>query len=149
MKRIKLTQGKFALVDDELYPELSRYKWHAQWNSCTKSFYAVRGMKIKDGKQYRISMAREILGLNHDDKRQADHKNHNTLENCRVNLRIVTRSQNQWNQRNRKGYYWHKATKKYLARIMLNGKPIFLGRFDVAEDAHSAYLRAKKQYHTI
>lgn len=30
MKQIPLTQGMFALVDDENYPELSKYKWYAQ-----------------------------------------------------------------------------------------------------------------------
>ena len=32
---------------------------------------------------------------------------------------------------------------------MVNGKKIHLGLFDTKEDAHNAYLNAKKIYHII
>ncbi len=149
MKRIPLTQGQFALVDDEDFERINQHKWYALWNSCTLSFYAVRKSKAKNGKQCQISMARQILGLIRSDKKQADHSNHDTLNNQRVNLRIVTRSQNQWNQKKPKGYTWHKRDKKYQAQIGINGNLIYLGRFQYPEDARNAYLRAKKKYHEI
>ncbi len=149
MKRIPLTQGQFAIVDDEDYVRLYQYKWRASWHKHTQSFYAVRKSKTKNGKNHTISMAREILGLSRDDKRQADHIDHNTLDNRKSELRIVTRSGNQWNRKNPKGYYFHKANHKYLARIGLNGKGIYLGFFCKAKEAHNAYLKAKKYYHNI
>lgn len=77
---------------------------------------------------------------------QIDHKNGNPIDNRWINLREVTNQQNQFNQ-NRKGYYFHKPTGKYLSRIMVNGKDVHLGLFDTAKQAHSAYLKAKLKYH--
>lgn len=144
MRRIKLTQGQFAIVDAKNYKWLSQYKWFVIWNKDTKSFYAAR----KSG-NYTISMAREILGLKKGDKHQADHINHSTLDNQISNLRIVTCQQNDLNRKNTKGYYWNKRGKKYYARINVNGKVIHLGCFNTPEEAHSAYLKVKEKYHKI
>lgn len=143
MKRIILTQNQFAIVDDENYERLNKYKWCAQWNIYTKSFYAYR-----DNKGYMISMTREILGLIRGDKREPDHINHITLDNRTSNLRAVTHQQNTLNRKNPpKGYYWHKKAKKYQAQIMLNGKQIYLGLFRTAEQARDVYSQAKAKYH--
>ena len=149
MKRIPLTQGQYTIVDDENYEWLSQYKWYAAWSPKTKSFYAKRcdwdrGKKEK----YNISMAREILGLKKGDKRDAEHKNHNTLDNTISNIRICTRQENQFN-RSPKGYSWHKKAQKYRSRIILNGKCISLGLYDTPKVAHEIYLEAKTKYHKI
>ena len=148
-KRIPLTQGQFAVVDNKDYEWLNKHKWFAHWDKRTKGFYAIRNGKTKNGKQYLISMSREILGLKYGDKRQADHRNHGTLDNRRLNLRVVSCQQNQFNQKNPKGYYWNKDRGKYLAQIVVNRKTINLGYFRIAEEAHSAYLEAKEVYHKI
>jgi len=147
MKRIKLTQGQYALVDNEDYERLNQYKWFAIWSKDPQSFYANRDNKGK--KPCNVSMAREILGLEYNNRLQADHINHNTLDNRRANLRAVTHQQNHFNRKNIKGYSWRKFAKKYRAKITLNGKQIYLGYFSTTEDAHNAYLQAKKQYHKI
>lgn len=149
MKKIPLTQGQFAIVDDEDFEWLNQFKWCAHWNPGVKSFYAYRGGKTKDGKWHSIYMAREILELKQGDKRQADHIYHNTLDNRKAKLRIVTNQQNSFNHKDNKGYSWHKHHKKYLARIRINDKLIFLGYFTKEEDARKAYLQAKKQYHIM
>lgn len=149
MKRIKITQGQFAIVDNKNYEWLNQWKWNAHWYKHTQSYYAVRNSKYVDGKRYLIYMHREILDLKKGDKKQADHINHNTLDNRNLNLRIVTHQQNHWNQRNTKGYYWCKRWKKYVARIKLNGRDMYLGGFDAPEEARKAYLEAKERYHVI
>ena len=55
------------------------------------------------------------------------------------------------NQQNRigKGYTWHKKSQKWVAKIVVNGVAKHLGLFDKEEDAHQAYLQAKKIYHNI
>ncbi|HDY88118.1 MAG TPA: hypothetical protein ENH82_08410 [bacterium] len=148
MKRIPLTQGQFAIVDDEDFEWLTQHKWCACWNKHAKSFYAVRSEKGEDGEWHQISMAREILRLKRGDKQQADHINCNTLDNQLLsNLRIVTHQQNGWNRKNSKGYYFCKPNQKYFAHIGLNGKRIYLGLFHTSKEAHGAYLKAKEVYH--
>ena len=146
MKRIPLTKGQFAIVDDDMYEYINQFKWHAQWNKNLQGFYAARST-WENGKKGKISMSREILGLNEGDKRQSDHKDHNTLDNRISNLRIVTSQQNTWNRKNPKGYCWDKTNQIYDARIGLNGKRIHLGHFHTAKEAHVAYLKAKEKYH--
>jgi len=77
-----------------------------------------------------------------------DHIDRNTQNNCVSNLRQVTHQQNQFN-RNAKGYYWNKQRLKWLAYIMIDGKTIHLGYFELEEDARNAYLIAKEKYHII
>ena len=76
-----------------------------------------------------------------------DHKDQNRQNNNPNNLRIATHQQNAWNTKNTKGYCWDKNRKKWEAQIHLNSKKIHLGRFDTEEEAHLAYLTAKKIYH--
>jgi len=147
MKRIKLTQGQFALVDDCDYEWLSMWKWHASWRKGVQNFYAERIWKDTNNKRHTIFMHREILELKLYDKRQVDHINHNTLDNRRNNLRVVTCRQNHFNVKNVRGYYWQKAIRKYHARIQINGKGIHLGYFKTKKEARQAYLKAKKKYH--
>lgn len=147
-RKIALSQGQITIVDDKSYDWLMEWKWYAYWNKHTKSFYAVRNSK-GNGSRYQISMARQILGLVYGDKHQADHINHNTLDNQELNLRAVTAQQNLYNQKNLKGYRKRKNHPKYEARIIVNGKYMYLGDFLTAEDAHNAYLIAKEKHHTF
>lgn len=145
MKRIPLTQGQFALVDDEDFERLSQFKWCAWWSQWTKSYYAVRHGRCDDGKYRTVYMAREIMGAKLGEK--VDHKFHNTLDNRRENLRICTTQQNSINSRMRsdntsglKGVSWNKNAKKWQAYIANgNRKRIHLGYFVAALDAARAY----------
>ena len=150
MKKIPLTQGQFALVDDSDYEWLMQWKWQAHWNPHTRSFYANMGWReTTDAPQKTIIMHRFILGLQIGDKRQGDHKNHNTLDNRRFNLRIVTTQGNSWNRKATVGYYWVPKARKYRAIIGVNGNNIHLGYHITPESARKAYLAAKQQYHQI
>jgi len=147
MKKIPLTQSQFTIVDGKNCKWLNQYKWYAHWDG--HNFYAIRNGVNKNGKRIPIRMHREILGLKRGDKRQVDHINHKTLDNRECNLRIVDGNQNQWNQKNRKGYWWNNRDKKYQAAISIYGKRIYLGYFNTAKEARKAYLKAKKLYHRI
>ena len=76
-----------------------------------------------------------------------DHKDYNKQNNNLNNLRIATHQQNNWNRENTKGCSWYKRKKKWRAYIGVNNKQKHLGYFESEEDAHLAYLTAKKIYH--
>jgi len=148
MKEIQLTQGQKAIVDDDLYDMLNCWKWSARWDKHTKSFYAKRNIK-RDGKWENISMARVVLHLRKGDGYQVDHINHQTLDNRKENLNVVTNRQNQQNQENQKpksskypGVSWHKASKKWRADITIDGKQKHLGLFPTELDGFRAYINA-------
>lgn len=65
-----------------------------------------------------------------------DHINHNTLDNRKENLRVVTKSQNQMNA-NYKGVTTMKNG-KYFAHIKLHGKMLNLGVYVHEEEAYLA-----------
>ena len=95
MKHIPLTQGKFALVDDDDFERLNQRKWHVmKWGN---TWCAGRQSLKREGKKKTIYMHREILGLGSGRDIQVDHINHNGLDNRRCNLRPCTCQQNQWN----------------------------------------------------
>lgn len=150
MKQIKLTQGKFALVDDSDYEKLDKYKWYALRN-CRGVFRAVRGFCCSETKKIRsIYMHRQIMSALKG--MDVDHINHNTLDNQKHNLRICTRSQNMKNGLSHKdsssqfkGVFWHSKAQKWEATIWENKKHFYLGCFDNEIEAAKAYDRKAKE----
>jgi len=145
MKEIKLTQGKVALVDDEDYEELNQYKWYAQKGG--NAFYAAR-TALPSRSQIRMH---RVIKKSPDDK-EIDHRNHNGLDNRKENLRICTRSQNQYNQKlsknstsGHKGVSWKQQNKKWQAHITINGIRKYLGYYTAKEKARLAYNKAAKE----
>lgn len=137
MKKIKLTQGKYALVDDEDYEILNKYKWHLERDYAVRSTYnKVRG---------RIRMHRQILNINKN--LEVDHINRNGLDNRRINLRACTRSQNNRNVGKHKDNKYYKGiykrkdriTNVWRAHITYNYKQVNLGCFSSKINAARAY----------
>lgn len=131
MHKIKLTKGKYALVDKADYDWLNQWKW--QFGSRQ---YAVKS----NGKGRLIYMHRLIM--NTPEGMDTDHINRNSLDNRRSNLRICTRSENCRNrglQPNNTsgvtGVSWNKRQNKWIAYINKQGKRIHLGYYATKKQA--------------
>lgn len=138
MKRIKLTRGKFALVDDSDFEAVSQFTWCAIKKG--RRFYAQRRVNNKC-----VYLHRYLLGAaanNHVDHGDGDGRN------CqRSNIRLVTQAQNNQSFKRKRagtssifrGVSKTKNRKRWASHIRLNGKTYYLGVFDREEEAAQAY----------
>lgn len=78
-----------------------------------------------------------------------DHINGNGTDNRICNLRSVTNQENTFNNKKAKGYCWSNKDNKFISKIQINNKEIYLGSFDNKDNARQAYLKAKEKYHII
>jgi hypothetical protein len=90
--------------------------------------------------------------LIHPSNSYVDHINGDKLDNRRSNLRPVTNSQNMMNRgktcANTSGYKGvFKNRSLWMARIKVDGEPIYLGSFVTKEEAAFKYDIAAKKYH--
>lgn len=150
MKLIPLTQGQFAMVDDEDYEVLNAFKWYAVRFHGKGTYYAARGIVLKTGEPRILYMHKALI----KSALKIDHHDGNGLNNQRVNLRKSTNTQNCYNASKRKdntssvkGASWHKREKMWRADITINGKRMWLGYFNTKEEAAEVYKQASLKYH--
>jgi len=131
MKKIELSRGAVAIVDDVDFEELNQWKW-----SLLQGKYAHRN--AGNGKWVR--MHRYIMRV--ESGKVVDHINRNGLDNRRSNLRICTQQQNSLNssmkKNNRSGYkdiWWDRGREKWFVQVMFRGKKYSVGRFNDLQDA--------------
>lgn len=149
-REIPLSQNKVAIVDPGDYEALAKFKWQSARNKNSGYFYAIRSFWLPDGRHTTVQMHREILNAPKD--LMVDHKNHDTLDNRRQNIRLADRYQNQYNAKTHKGNraglkgaQWQCG--KWSSRIRCRGVSKFLGYFASAEEAHAAYKIAAAELH--
>lgn len=158
MREIPLTNSPLvALCDDEDYPFLMEYCWH--WKPHFK--YPEHGrvahsvyLGMINGRHVvkRIEMHRVVMGA--PTGVEVDHRDHNTLNNQKFNLRQSTKSQNRANRiisvfhkaSPFKGVGWLKKNHKWHAQIGVGGSRIHLGCFNSQVEAARAYNDAAQQY---
>jgi len=82
-----------------------------------------------------------------------DHINHDRSDNRLINLRSVTKAENNRNMSKRSdntsgvtGVYWNKQRNKWVAHIQVGGKNNHLGYFTNLADAATARAAAKVEY---
>lgn len=139
MKTIPLTKGQVALVDDEDYLGLiARGKW-----TLHNQGYAYRwDRSVKPEKC--LLMHRVITNAKRG--REVDHINHNRLDNRKINLRVTSRSGNNYNRQKTKGFELaSKGWKAYLVRVGFRHKRIYIGYFKEAEEASWVSQQVRNQ----
>ena len=148
MKKIKLTQNKIAIVDDEDYPLLSRHSWCLyEKNGLEYAVMSVSGLYNKSNKNKSLYMSQIVKS----GKRGffQIHKNKNTLDNRKKNLEYVStnfrrhigRIINKNKTSKYKGVHWYSDHKCWRTQITFNKK-----RFskDCSSEKEAAILYNKK-----
>ncbi len=140
MKKIKLTQNRSALIDDADFDWLNQWKWHTH----TSGLNQYAGRQVWKGTY--TYMHRLIMGF----PKEVDHINNNSLDNRRCNLRVCSRSQNNYNRKKSRGtskhvgVYWSRQRKKWIAQISISGKIKNLGGYNSERKAITVYNKKLK-----
>jgi len=152
MKHILLNKGKKAIVDDEDFERLNKYKWH--YGSRHYALRTTHRGYSEDGKRITgsIWMHREVI--NTPEGLFTDHINGDTLDNRKENLRVVNSNQNNRNSKipshNTSGYKGVSEDKRNLknrwqAYITIDNKKKHLGYFYSKEDAAKRYNEVARE----
>jgi len=134
--------NKFTLIDKEDYEKVKDYTW-----SLNNLFY----VRARDKDRNIITLHRLIMGF--PKNMLVDHRDHNTLNNKKQNLRICTQQQNLMNSKipinnssGHKGVSWCERLKRWRAYIKLDKKQIYLGSYNDKQDAIKAREEAEIKY---
>lgn len=143
---IPLTQGANAIVD------YADFDWLQRWNWTLRSSNSGRYAFRKDSANRNVYMHRLILdcGENED----CDHRNFNSLDNRRANLRKCSHSQNKQHNRGNSGassayvgVSWIVRLKKWRASVTMSGIYYYCGLFENEDCAARARdLKAQKLF---
>lgn len=94
-----------TMIDLEDFKKVMDYpfKWYPSWNKPTKSYYArattFKG-RVNGKKKYStIYMHQFIIELKDGKEYDVDHKDHNTLNNRKYNLKVTKRKRNTLNRK--------------------------------------------------
>lgn len=148
MIRIPLTQGHFAVIDDQDKALVSGHTWHVNFRGNAQRPYAVTGIKGKPGAK--VAMHQLILpGVD-----MIDHVNGDSLDNRRGNLRAATAKQNRANSGKQggtgskyKGVSWWSEKGKWRAQIKDGSNARLIGKFATEEEAARAYDKEAIRLH--
>lgn len=138
-------------------PENGIFTWAISRRKCRKD--SVAGCVMQNGYVVirvddRLYLAHRLAWLHTHGRwpvEQLDHIDRNRANNALHNLREVTNAENAQNQRPRKNKSGFSGVRrensKWLAEIKINYKPVRIGLFETPEEAHTAYLEAKRKLH--
>ena len=142
-------QARDFAIDDKYQYLIDENSWHI-----TKG-YAKRNA-YKSGAWVCFRIHRQVLEAEGYDLNglDVDHVNGNKLDNRVKNLRVATKSQNQYNRGKPKsntsgfkGVSWYAPGNSWRAKITVNKKYINLGSYKCPIEASEAYLAAAQKYH--
>lgn len=140
--------GEFRWLVDHKHPKARKGMVAGRVNVLGRKQIGVRG------KQYFVHRLVWLFETGAWPARAIDHIDRNPLNNRFDNLRLTDHTLNGENRGcvDRKGRLigavWHKRKRKYLSQIVVRGVVHYLGYYETAYEAHTAYVQAKRQLHT-
>jgi AP2 domain. len=141
--QVPLGHGVYAIIDAEDAPIVVQHRWGKL--KVGNKYYAVSWSHDADRKTVNTLLHR--LLMNPPEGMDVDHRNGDSLDCRRENMRICTEQENVFNRPKRDGsknpyigvYRQIKSPNRWYAKIMNDGKTIHLGGYDTPEDAARAY----------
>ena len=144
-------------------PDTGVFRWkvtnkrsHASAGSLAGCLHSTGYWYIQvDGRNYRAHRLAWLITHGTFPADQIDHRDGDRANNRLANLREVTNAGNQQNQRRARsdsttGLLGVSPEKNgFKARIRVDRKTRYLGHFGTPEQAHAAYLDAKRQLHPM
>lgn len=146
MKTLKTKSGIAFYINDEDYPRVAQFRWYAD----DRGYIKRNQYDPKTGVGHPVYLHRYITG--EPKGVEVDHINGNRQDNQRHNLRLCSHAENARNKslrrgRRLKGAYPIPASKRWTARIRVEGKLLHLGCFDSELHACIAYDQAALHYY--
>lgn len=140
--------GWTSNTNREFYFELDRFDEIKDLCWCETSYKGFHRLSAHDPETKKNVRMHVLLGY-----KNYDHIDRNELNNLESNLRPCSFQENVFNRgvasNNSSGVTgvgWHKETQKWISRIKINGKSIYLGVFESKIDAIKARLNAENKY---
>lgn len=134
------TNGKEFYFDKEDYDKIKNVCWHINSDGRVSGRYNKKPIRLHK------------LITNTDDSVIIDHINCDPRDNRKCNLRIANKQTNGINRRHNKNNklsikgVCSTSSGKYFARIMIDGKNIYLGSYDTVDEAKKAREDAEVMY---
>lgn len=151
MKKIELTQKQVAIIDDEDFESVSKYKWHAHFDPKMGKFYAKSWWYPKDGSRRWAMGLHQFLNntIGKGTKIHIDHINGDTLDNRRSNLCKGSPRKNSENRKDQSRYgvgvYKRKESGNYRGFVHIGDSRKGVGTYPTPELAQQARQRFIKE----
>ncbi len=161
-----LNKGQRTAIDPADLPNVGRFHWHVFWNESVRKYYARASMPSARNPcgTTTVYLHRWLMG--EPPGRLVDHRDTDTLNNRRGNLRVVTNQQNMENRSGQsntnsktgvRGVSVHKCRpsgRMYCARVNSKGRKPLARYFPYTPEGFSAAcvaileMRAQVQTHS-
>lgn len=148
-------ESLWAIIDlDDLERVINfPYTWYAKYNHTNDCYYVYSSPYCPETQRCNpLFLHQFIMDAN---GQTVDHKDNDTFNNHKSNLRISTDSDNSKNRKsknsnNTSGYRnvcWSKSDKKWIVQLQINKKNKVLGKFDNVHEAGEFAKEMREKYY--
>lgn len=134
------------------------YTWYAKYSATIGKYYAATSEYRPEIQKARTVLLHQFIMGVEDSTREVnvDHKNHDTLDDRKENLRVTNVTENCMNRKlskaNKSGYRnvsWSKNENAWIVQLQVDGKNTVLGTFskDQLEEAGKFAKKMREKYY--